>query len=193
MTLRLVLTLNGTGSTAKNGTSVALSQVTRSATVRNVAIVLPDASAGTASVSINTIAAGNEGTTVQLGATISKGTGVYDSVGYAWTADEGTLSGATTATPTWTRPQVSANKSVTLRLVLTLKGTGSTAKNGTSVALSEVTRSATVRNVVAPDTTAPVLQSAVTNTAGTTITLTYNEALDTGSVPAVDDFDLDIS
>ena len=193
VTLRLVLTLNGTGSTAKNGTSVALSEVTRSATVRNVAIVLPDASAGTASVSINTIAAGNEGATVQLGATISKGTGVYDSVGYAWTADEGTLSGATTATPTWTRPQVASNKNVTLRLVLTLKGTGSTAKNGTSVALSEVTRSATVRNVVAPDTTAPVLQSAVTNTAGTTITLTYNETLDTGSVPAVDDFDLEIS
>ena len=193
VTLRLVLTLNGTGSTAKNGTAVALSEVTRSATVRNVAIVLPDASAGTASVSINTIAAGNEGVAIQLGATITKGTGVYDSVGYAWTADEGTLSGATTATPTWTRPQVAANKNVTLRLVLTLKGTGSTAKNGTSVALSQVTRSATVRNVVAPDTTAPVLQSAVTNTAGTTITLTYNETLDTGSVPAVDDFDLDIS
>ena len=193
VTLRLVLTLNGTGSTAKNGTSVALSQVTRAATVRNVAIVLPDASAGTASVSINTIAAGNEGVAIQLGATISKGTGVYDSVGYAWTADEGTLSGATTATPTWTRPQVASNKNVSIKLVLTLKGTGSTAKNGTSVALSQVTRSATVRNVVAPDTTAPVLQSVVTNTAGTTITLTYNETLDTGSVPAVDDFDLDTS
>ena len=191
--INLTVTAKGTGTNAKSGTSAQRNAMQVAATVRNVAPVLPVASAGTASVSINAVAAGNEGTSVGLRATISKGTGVYDSVGYAWTVDEGTISGASTATPTWTRPQVAATKNVTLRLVLTLKGTGSTARNGTSAALSQVTRSATVRNVVVPDTTVPVLQSAVTNAAGTTITLTYNEALDTGSTPAVDDFDLDIS
>ena len=191
--INLTVTAKGTGTNAKTGTSAERNATQIAATVRNVAPVLPVASAGSASVSINAVAAGNEGTSVGLRATVSKGTGVYDSVGYAWTVDEGTISGASTATPTWTRPQVAATKNVTLRLVLTLKGTGSTARNGTSAALSQVTRSATVRNVVVPDTTVPVLQSAVTNAAGTTITLTYNEALDTGSTPAVDDFDLEIS
>ena len=41
------------------------------------------------------------------------------------------------------------------------------------------------------DTTAPVLTTAVTNSAGTTLTLNYSEALDTGSTPAAGDFTLE--
>ena len=66
---------------------------------KTVTPVLPDASAGTASVSINTVANGNEGTSVTLGATLIKRTGVYDVVRYAWTVSAGTLTGANTATP----------------------------------------------------------------------------------------------
>ena len=144
VTLRLVVTLSGTGTTARSGTSVALAEVTRSALVRNV---LPAASRGTASVSINAIPAGNEGATVNLSASLTKGTGVYDNASYAWTADEGTLTGANTATPTWRRPTVTSNTNVTLRLVVTLSGTGTTARSGTSVSLGQVTRSALVREL----------------------------------------------
>ena len=42
----------------------------------------------------------------------------------------------------------------------------------------------------AADTTAPVLQTATVN--GTTLVLTYNEALDTGSVPAATDYTVSV-
>ena len=149
VTLRLVVTLSGDGTTATSGTSVSLSEVTRDASVVDVPPALPAASAGNASVSIDTISAGDEDTTVTLGASITKGTGVYDSVTYAWSVDEGTLNNAASATPVWTRPTVTSTKNVTVRLVLTLNGTGTTARNGTSVALTEVTRAASVVDVPA--------------------------------------------
>ena len=183
--VNLRISVSGSGTNARAGTSANRDAAEVSATVRNV---LPAASAGSASVSINAVAAGDEGTAVNLAATVTKGTGVYDTVAYAWTADEGTLTGADTATPTWTRPDVTATKNVTLRLVLTLQGTGTTATNGTSVALAEVTRSASVRDI--PDTTAPVLESAETSDDGTSVVLVYSELLDTASVPAVGDFTL---
>ena len=181
--INLRITVSGTGTNARSGTSASRDATEVSASVRNV---LPNASAGTASVAINAVAAGNEGTAVDLSATVTKGTGVYDTVAYAWTADEGTLTGADTSTPTWTRPTVTATKNVTLRLVLTLQGTGTTTASGTSVALAEVTRAASVLNV--PDVAPPVLQSVATNDGGTLIALTYNEALDNSSIPAGGDF-----
>ena len=181
--VNLRVTVSGTGGFAQSGTTASRDAAEVSATVRNV---LPAASAGNASVAINAISAGDEGTSVNLSATVTKGTGVYDSVAYAWTADEGTLSGADTATPTWTRPTVTATKNVTLRLVLTLQGTGTTARSGTSVALSEVTRSASVRDI--PDVTSPFLQSVATDETGALISLTYNETLDNSSIPAAGDF-----
>ena len=47
-----------------------------------------------------------------------------------------------------------------------------------------------VTNNSTQDVTAPTLSSAVINTAGTSLTLTYSEALDTGSVPALGAFAL---
>src|SRR5207249_3558485 len=41
------------------------------------------------------------------------------------------------------------------------------------------------------DTSAPTLSSMATNAAGTSLTLTYNESLDTGSTPAAGDFTLE--
>src|SRR5206468_205990 len=41
------------------------------------------------------------------------------------------------------------------------------------------------------DNTAPTLSSLATNAAGTSLTLTYNESLDTGSTPAAGDFTLE--
>ena len=185
VTIDLRITATGTGTNARSGTSSISNATQVTTTVLNV---LPVASAGSASVSIDAISAGNEDTSVNLSASITKGTGVYDSVSYAWTADSGTLSGENTATPTWTRPLVTSTQNVTIRLVLTLQGTGTTARSGTSVALGQVTRSASVVNV--PDITPPTLQSIETNAEGTSITLTYNEALDTSSVPAAGDFTL---
>ena len=275
VTLRLVLTLQGTGTTAKSGTSVALAEVTRAASVRNVAaptvtvaVSVDDAapqtgetvtwsrtvggtatgaitqqwqrregttgawsnvgtgttyatsraSAGTwyvrcvvtrqsvsatstavlatwtaplpvavaPTVSINAVAAGDEGTTVTLGASVGAG-GQYDgSVTYAWTVSGGTLNDATAAAPVWTRPTVTTNTDFDIDLRITVSGDGTTTRTGTSASRDATQVSATVRNV--PDTTAPVLQSVATNAAGTLISLTYNEALSNSSIPAGGDF-----
>ena len=136
-TIRLTVTLEGDGTTAKDGTSVALAQVTRQSTVLNVAPVLPAASAGTASVAIDSVSAGREGTRVTLGATVTKGTGVYDTVAYSWSVTGGTLTGANTSTPTWTRPQVSAATNYTISLTVTFSGGGTTARSGTSFTIRD--------------------------------------------------------
>ena len=59
---------------------------------------------------------------------------------------------------------------------------------GGNTTLSTYTNLAVTNNVPAPDTTAPTLTSAATNTAGTTISLGYNEPLLTSSVPAASAF-----
>lgn len=51
-------------------------------------------------------------------------------------------------------------------------------------------RVATVVAASGGDVTAPTLSSAAINAAGSTLTLTYNESLDAGSVPALGDFTL---
>ena len=139
-TLRLTVTARGSGAAARNGTS-ATANASRLALVRDV---LPVAAAP--AVTINAIPAGDEGSTVQLGAALNGGT--YDgAVDYAWTATGGTLANADTATPTWTRPTVSANTNYTLRLTVTARGTGTNARNGTS-ATANASRTAQVRNLV---------------------------------------------
>lgn len=50
------------------------------------------------------------------------------------------------------------------------------------------TSKAQLDGFLAPDTTAPLLTSAGTNTGGTIINLQYDETLDSGSVPAIGDF-----
>lgn len=99
---------------------------------------LEDAEAPT--VSVDAIATGVGNTSVAISATLTGGR--YDSVAYAWTASGGTLTGATTATPTWLRPAAAGD--YTISVVVTATGTGTNAASGTSDAAPSASRSATV-------------------------------------------------
>ena len=150
---------------------------------------LPSADAPTAV--ITAVATGDEGTTVQLGATIGAG-GTYDgNVTYAWTVEGGTtgLSDSTSATPTWTRPAVTTDTDYTIGLTITVEGTGTNALNGTSDTTVASTVEATVSNVTT-DTTAPSFVSAVLDAGGQNLVITFDEALDTGSLPGQAAFDI---
>ena len=82
-------------------------------------------------VLIDAIPAGREGTTVQLSAASIDGT--YDGTPtYRWSVQGGTLDDETSATPTWTRPQVTADRNYNVNLVIRVAGTGTIAANGTS-------------------------------------------------------------
>ena len=140
-TVSLTVTVGGSGITASNDSSDT-ANTSRTAQARDVASPLPVASAPT--VSFNFIPAGYEGTTVQLGATLAGGT--YDGTAeYVWSVDGGTLDNANLAAPTWTRPLVSSNTHHTLSLRVSVRGTGTTARSGTSDAVN-LSRSIQVRN-----------------------------------------------
>ena len=149
------------------------------------------------SVSINAVAAGNEGTTVTLGATVGSGGQRDGSVVYAWSVDEGTLNDATAARPVWTRPAVSATKTVGINLRITVSGDGTTTRNGTSASRDATEVSATVRNVtvlpvaVAPSVTIDAIADgaegtdvdlSATVTGGRYDTLTYDWTADEGTL-----------
>ena len=132
----------GTGTNAVDGTSdIATGTVTF--TVRNVSQVTPNASAPT--VVIDTIDAGDEGTDVDLSATISGGT--YDELDYVWTVEAGTLDDATSDDPTLTRPDVIAHTDYTADLTITARGTGTNAVDGTSAVVMAAQVTFTVNNV----------------------------------------------
>ena len=122
-------------------------------------------------VTINPVASGREGTTVQLGAALVGGT--YDGTPiYAWTVSGGTLDNAASATPTWTRPQVNASGDYTIGLTIKVAGTGTNAANGTT---DTATASRTVRVTDTPATpnTPPTAEAGPTQNvaAGATVTL----------------------
>ena len=153
-TVSLTVSVDGSGTNASNGTSDTAS-TSRTAQVRDVPLQLPPAAAP--SVSINTIPAGNEGTDVQLSVVL--GSGTHDgAVEYQWSVDGGVLDNANAATPTWTRPSVTSNTNHTVSLTITVRGTGTTARNGTSDT-ANTSRSAQVRNVVVllPTASAPTV------------------------------------
>ena len=68
-----------------------------------ITVTLPNAVAPAAS--INAVADGNEGTTVQLGASLAGGT--YDEIDYAWSVEGGTLDDAAIAPPRRGRARLS--------------------------------------------------------------------------------------
>ena len=125
---------------------------------------LPDAVAP--SVAINAVADGDEGTTVALSATVSGGT--YDALDYAWTVEGGTLDDATLASPTWTRPAVSADTDYDIDLTVTARGTGSVARTGTPDTATATQIQATVEDVPAP-VTAPSTAPSGLSATGTTL------------------------
>ena len=115
--------------------------------------VLPDASAPT-SIAVNPVPNGGEGSSVVLGATLSGG--VYDELEYRWSVFDGSTNVTSTvlddheiATPTFTRPSVSANKDYTIGVRVNAKGTGTKAKSGTSAPVTSLSVTTTVINLVA--------------------------------------------
>lgn len=109
---------------------------------------LPDADAPT--VTIDAVAAGDEGTTVSLSATLGTGddAGTYDTLEYAWSVSGGSLNNSDSASPTWTRPAVIADTNFNVDLTVTAKGTGTNAADGTSDSANAARVVATVRNVI---------------------------------------------
>ena len=144
-TITLEVTVHGDGTNARSATS-AMASGSRTAEVWQ-----PDAVAPT--VAINAIAAGNEGATVRLSAALTGG--VYDNLVYAWSVSGGRLNDASAVSPTWTRPQVSADGNYTISLTVTANGTGTVAHNGTD-AMANASRAARVRNVL-PVAAAPTM------------------------------------
>ena len=106
-------------------------------------VVASDAVAPT--VTIDTIRDGDEGSTVQLSATLTGGT--YDEVDYAWSVTGGTLDDGSSATPTLTHADVAADSNFVATLNITARGTGTVAVDGTSATASD-TESFTTLNVV---------------------------------------------
>ena len=144
------VTANGTGDFATRGTSVITSGRTTGVVLNNA----PNASAGTATVAINPIPDGGGGDTVRLGAVITKGTGVYDTVAYAWTVSGGTLNDATSATPVWTRPTTDVSIEPMVSLTVTFGGADNTADSGSTFTITDQVRANVVPFILSFDANA---------------------------------------
>ena len=142
VTIQAVVTYSGTGIRAQAGSQQSVT-ITRNITVEPR---LPVALAP--SVTINAISAGDEGAAVRLSANISGGD--YDgAVSYNWSVGGGSLSDRLSATPLWTRPQVNgSNVFMTVDLTISVRGTGRSARNGTSDSRAAIQVRARVYNVV---------------------------------------------
>ena len=137
VTIQAVATFSGDDTTARSGTSATDSD-SDSFTVAGLPV------ADAPSVSINSVATGDQGTTVDLSATISGGR--YDgAVEYAWTVGGGTLDDATSATPTWTRPDTTSDTDYNINLTVTVRGTGTRARTDTNDTASAAQVQATVK------------------------------------------------
>ena len=84
------------------------------------------------SIVINPIPSDIRGSTFTLSAALSGG--AYDRItSYRWAVSGGTLNDRTSATPTWTRPTtVNRNAEYTITVTITVRGTGTVAKSGTT-------------------------------------------------------------
>ena len=145
----------------------------------NFIAAISDAEAPT--VAINAIPIGDEGTTVKLSASVTGGKG--DTFDYAWSVTGGVLDNAAAVSPTLTRPQVASNRDFEARLIVTAKGTGTIAKDGTSAASTQATRSFRVRNIV-PNVspTATIATVAQTIDAGSTLQLAASDTDSDGTI-----------
>ena len=94
-------------------------------------------------MAVNAIPDSDEGSTVQLSATLTDG--AYDEVDYSWSVTGGTLDDSTSATPEWTLPAVGAYTDHTATLEITARGTGTNAVDATSDTASD-SETATVKN-----------------------------------------------
>ena len=140
------VTATGTGTNAASGTSDMENDL-HSFTVN---VVLPNASAP--SVNIAAISSVDEDDTLSLSASISGGT--YDSISYFWSvvSGGGSINGFTDFVSTYIPPNVSSNRTVIVRLTVTVGGNGTNAASGTTDSSSD-TESFTVNVVTAPPPT----------------------------------------
>ena len=128
-----------------------------------------------ASVTINAIPSGNEGTTYRLTRTLTGGR--YDEVtAHAWVVAEGTLDDASAVSPTWTRPAVSATKNVAVDLAVGFRGTGTNARAGTTASAAAPTVQAQVVNAGESQTigSPSSVASLAAGTGGRWASLTWN-------------------
>ena len=121
--ISLTVSVEGSGLLARSGSTDSVT-----ASVDVSVLALPAASAPT--VTIGSIPDGEEGATVELGVTLVGG--AYDLITYAWTVTGGSLAGAATATPTWTRPLVDSDDDYTISLTVSVSGDDILARAGTS-------------------------------------------------------------
>ena len=128
---------------ARNAIGDAASWSPSGRATTDAVVQLPVADAPSAT--INAVASGNEGTTVRLTRTLDGGT--YDQYLNQWTVDEGTLDDATADSPTWTRPAVSATKNVGVNYGITVRGSGTAARSGTTDSASAPEVQAEVVNI----------------------------------------------
>ena len=129
VTVRCRVTARGTGVSVRNGTSAARED-TEIFQVTDTPTVLPDAVAPT-SVAIAAVTSVAEG--VDLAMSVSVAGGTYDALDYAWEVASGP--GAVTgngANVTYNSGDISSDRSVVVRCTVTARGTGSTARSGTS-------------------------------------------------------------
>ena len=144
--INLTVTVRGTGTSAADGTSDTASAAAVTATVRNV-VAIPDAAAPTVTIA----AVGSITENETLGLSVSVVGGTYDALAYAWivVSGGGSLSGETTATPTYTPADISADATVRVRVTVTATGDGTNAATGTSDTATD-TEDFTVTFVVPP-------------------------------------------
>lgn len=130
--VRVRVVVEGDGTDAPDGDTASASD-TDSFNVRDTTPALPDADAPTLGATSAPSIREDAGET---GWTQAISGGTYDTLEYSWSitrgGSAGTLSGANTATPSFTPNEVDATTNVRWRLVVTARGTGTTAKAGTS-------------------------------------------------------------
>ena len=150
VTVRVTVTASGTGTNAISGTTDT-STDTENFTV-NVVLILPDASAP--SVTIASVSSVFENDTLNLSRSVSGGT--YDTLSSAWSvvSGGGSISGSGSSA-IYTPPNVSSDRSVTVRVTVTASGTGTNAISGTTDTSTD-TENFTVNVVlILPDASAP--------------------------------------
>ena len=137
-TISLTVTVQGDGTNAENGTDATASDSYATVVLDTPLAVAPD-------IAIDPVPAGREGSAVPLSATLTGGR--YDTLAYSWGVSHGTLANAETATPTWTRPRISADTVVTIRLTVTVTGDGT---NAQGMASRQGARTVTVTELPLP-------------------------------------------
>ena len=132
--VRVTVTARGTGTTAREGTAATATDTEPFTVTDSETMLLPSAVAPT--VTIGTVASVADDATLELTAGVAGGT--YDTVTYGWAvvAGGGSITGAD-ATATYRPPDVATDTAVEVRVTVTARGTGITAREGTAATATD--------------------------------------------------------